>query len=187
MPDCFGIAVRVPSRRGIGNEPVKYNIGDTIVHWTYGLGTIVAIDQKDIAGVTQQYYVVAVEPLKIWVPVEEANGCSIRFPTESIHFTALFDILRTPGELLPDHQFQRKNELRDRMQKRTLGALCHVIRDLTDRSRQHPLNQNDTSVLSRAEEHLLDEWVLSLGAERSTASSELDVLLRGDLIAQKEG
>jgi CarD family transcriptional regulator len=165
-----------------GNDSMKYKIGDTIVHWTYGLGTVIAIDQKDIAGVTQEYYVVDVEPLKIWVPVDEANVSSLRFPTESIQFKALFDILKSPGEILPDHQFQRKNELRERMQKRTLGALCHVIRDLTDRSRQHPLNQNDSSVLSRAEEHLIDEWVLSLGAERSNALSELEVLLRGDLI-----
>jgi CarD family transcriptional regulator len=167
----------------VGNEQVKYKIGDIIVHWTYGLGTVVAIDQKDIAGVTQQYYVIEVDPLKIWVPVEEANVSSIRFPTESIHFKALFEILRTPGELLPDHQFQRKTELRERMQKRTLGDLCHVIRDLTDRSRQHSLNQNDSSVLSRAEEHLVDEWVLSLGAERSNVLRELEVLLQGDLTA----
>jgi CarD family transcriptional regulator len=166
-----------------GIDQMKYKIGDTIVHWTYGLGTVVAIDLKDIAGVTQEYYVVDVEPLKIWVPVEEANVSSLRFPTESIQFSALFDILRSPGELLPDHQFQRKNELRERMQKRTLGALCHVIRDLTYLSGLNPLNKHDSSVLSRAEEHLIDEWVLSLGAERSNALSELEVLLRGDLAA----
>lgn len=169
-----------------GDKRVKYKIGDTIVHWTYGLGTVVAIDQKDIAGVTEQYYVVEVDLLKLWVPLEEANAGSIRFPTESIQFKALFDILRMPGERLPDHQYKRKNELRERMQKRTLGGLCHVIRDLTDRSRQHTLNQNDSSVLFRAEEHLLDEWVLSLGAERSNALCELEVLLQGDLPEPKD-
>lgn len=43
---------------------MDYKIGDKIVHWTYGLGTVVAIDQKDIDGVTQEYYVVEVELLK---------------------------------------------------------------------------------------------------------------------------
>lgn len=161
---------------------MKYNIGDTIVHWTYGLGTVVAIDQKQMAGITQDYYVVQVDLMKLWVPVLEVNDSSIRFPTESIHFAALFDILRLPGEQLPDHNYKRKIELRERMQKRTLGDLCHVIRDLTDRSHQFTLNQNDSSVLSRAEDYLLDEWVLSLGAERSNALRELEVLLRGDLL-----
>lgn len=166
---------------------MNYKVGDTIVHWTHGIGTVVAIDQKDIAGVTRQYYVVDIEQFKLWVPVDEANKGSLRFPTESAQFDTLFDILRSPGEQLPDNQYQRKLELRQRMQKRTLGDVCHVIRDLKDQSRQHPLNQNDASVLFQAEEYLLDEWVLSLGAERSNALRELEVLLQGDPPAGVDG
>jgi CarD family transcriptional regulator len=160
---------------------MNYAIGDTVVHWTHGLGTVVAIDQMDLAGVTQQYYVVKVDLLKLWVPVEEAQAGSIRLPTEKLQFQVLFDILRTPGNQLPSNQYQRKTVLRERMQKRTLEGICHVIRDLTDRSRQHALNQYDASVLFRAEEHLLDEWVLSLDVERTDALCELEVLLEKSL------
>jgi CarD family transcriptional regulator len=166
---------------------MNYAIGDTVVHWTHGLGTVVAIDQMNLAGITQQYYVVKVDLLKLWVPVEDANAGSIRFPTESIHFRMLFDILRMPGARLPEQYYRRKIELRERMQKRTLEGLCHVIRDLTDRSHHYRLNENDSAVLFRAEEHLLDEWVLSLGAERSHALRELEVLLRGNQAETTEG
>jgi len=162
---------------------MNYEIGDTIVHWTHGLGTVIAIDQMDLAGITQEYYVIKVDLLKLWVRVEDANAGSIRLPTERVEYTLLFDILRTPGKLLPDNQYQRKNQLRERMQKRTLEGLCHVIRDLTDRSRDHTLNQNDAAVLFRAEEHLLDEWVLSLGVERTNALHELEGLLGTSLPA----
>lgn len=165
---------------------INYEIGDTVVHWTHGLGTVVAIDKMDLAGITQQYYVVEVQLFKLWVPIDEVNDGAIRFPMESVQFKEFFDILRMPGEQLPDNQYKRKNELRERMQKRTLEGLCHVIRDLTDRSLEHTLNQNDSAVLFRAEEHLLDEWVLSLGAERSDALLELEVLLRGDRSESKE-
>lgn len=170
----------------IVEERVKYKIGDNIVHWTYGPGTVVAIDQKLIAGVTQQYYVVQVDLLKLWVPVEGVDESSIRFPTESVQFVALLDILRMPGERFPDHQYQRRLDLRERTKKRTLGNLCHVIRDLTDWSHDHTLNQYEASVLSRAEEHLLDEWVMSLGVERSNAEGELEILLRGDPLETKD-
>ncbi len=170
-----------PNDVSIPNERIVYHIGDTIVHWNYGLGTIVAIEERDINGVTQQYYVVEVDRLQLWVPVEEGKVSSIRFPTESGQFDALFDILRTPGELLPDHQYQRRLELQGRMKKRTLADLCHLIRDLADRSHQHPLNQNDAVVLSRAEDLLLDEWMRSLRIDRTNAFGELEVLLRGGL------
>ena len=166
---------------GMAGEQLVYHIGDTIVHWNYGLGTVVAIEERDIGGVTQLYYVVDVENLQLWVPVEEANVSSLRFPTESFQFEALFDILRTPGETLPDNQYQRRLELQERMHKKTLADLCHLIRDLADRSRQFPPNQNDNIALSRAEEILVDEWVRSLGVERATANDELDLLLRGGL------
>ena len=159
---------------------MNYAIGDTVVHWTHGLGTVIAIDEMDLAGVTQQYYVVEVKEIKVWVPVSEADEGSIRFLTESIQFKGLLGIMRVLGAALPENQYQRKLELRDRMQKRTLEDLCHVIRDLTDRSHQHTLNQNDSAVLARAEEHLLDEWVLSLGAERSNALQELEGMLQMD-------
>ncbi len=166
---------------------MNYAIGNTVIHWTHGLGTVIAIDQMNLAGITQQYYVVEVGLLKLWVPIEEANGGSIRLPTESVHFRMLFDILRMPGQRLPEQHYQRKIALRERMQKRTLEGLCHVIRDLTDRSNHHTLNENDSAVLFRAEEHLLDEWVLSLGAERSHALRELEVLLRGNQAETTEG
>jgi len=41
-------------------------------------------------------------------------------------------------------------------------------------------DQDDSDVLFRAGEYLLDEWVLSLGAERSNAQRELESILRGD-------
>ncbi len=158
---------------------MDYQIGDTVIHWTHGLGKVIGIDEKNMAGAIQQYYVVEVEFLKLWVPVGEAMGGAIRLPAESAQFMRLFDILRMPGNKLPDQKYQRKLELRERMQKRTLESLCHVIRDLSDLSRQHALNPDDAAVLYRAEEHLLDEWVLSLGTDRSEALSELERMLRG--------
>jgi RNA polymerase-interacting CarD/CdnL/TRCF family regulator len=63
---------------------MNYKIGDTVVHWTHGLGTVIAIDEMSLAGKTQQYYVIEVEQLKLWVPVEEADEGSIRLPTKDV-------------------------------------------------------------------------------------------------------
>lgn len=166
---------------GIVNEPLNYHIGDAIAHWNYGLGTVVAIEKKEFAGIDQLYYVVEVKRLQIWVPVEEAGISSMRFSCDPIQFEPFFDILRTPGEQLADHQYQRSAEPQEYTRKKTLADLCLLTRDLMDRSRQQPLNQNDTMALSRAEELLLDEWVHSLGVERSSALDELETRLQREL------
>ena len=157
---------------------MRYAVGDTVIHWTHGLGTVIAIDEMDLAGATKPYYVVEVEQLKLWIPIEEAHDGSIRPPMESIEFEQLFEILRTQGQPLPDHYEHRKNVLRARMQKRTLEDLCHIIRDLSDRSCRHNLNDFDADILFRAQEHLLDEWVISLNTDRSEALDMLEVLIK---------
>ena len=157
---------------------MRYAIGDRVVHWTHGLGTVVAIDEMDLAGATKPYYVVAVEQLKLWIPLDEAHSGSIRPPVESSQFEKLFDILRTPGLPLPDQYNHRKTALRARMQKRTLEDLCHVIRDLSDRSCRHQFNEFDADIMFRAQEHLLDEWVISLSTDRSGALEMLEALLK---------
>lgn len=157
---------------------MHYKIGDTVVHWTYGVGSVLAIEEIHLAGEVQWYYVIEVNTLKLWVPVDEALKGSLRLPMESSQFMLLLNILRLPGQPLPDRYYQRKVALRNRMQKRTLAELCHVIRDLTDRSRHHSLSAEDASVLFSAQESLLDEWVISLGTERSKALQEMEMLLQ---------
>jgi len=157
---------------------MNYDIGDTVVHWTHGVGKVIAIDQIKLDEIAREYYVVEIGLLKLWVPIDEENIGAIRQLTASDQFQGLFEILRKVGKDLPDNQFKRKLELRERMQKRTLEGVCHVIRDLTDRSLQHPLNQNDSSILYHAEEHLLDEWSLSMSIDRNDALHELEELLK---------
>lgn len=165
---------------------MKYHVGDQVIHLTYGLGRIIDIDEKSLAGQTRQYYVVDTGQLTLWVLTDEMGEKNMRLPTRSFEFKKLLNILGSPGEGLPDHHHERKNQLNERMHKRILANICFVIRDLTTRSKLHNLNENDRSVLRRAEEYLLEEWELSLGTSRSSAYKELDVLLRVDQPMEKE-
>jgi RNA polymerase-interacting CarD/CdnL/TRCF family regulator len=159
---------------------MNYHVGDQVIHLTHGPGKIIAIDEKRLAGQTHQYYVVDTGQLTLWVLIDETGEESIRPPTGSREFKALFDILRSPGVGLPDYHHERKNQLSELMHKRIMVNICLVIRDLTTRSKLHNLNHTDRSMLRRAQECLLDEWELSLGTARSSAMKELDVFLRVD-------
>jgi RNA polymerase-interacting CarD/CdnL/TRCF family regulator len=157
---------------------MKYHIGDQVVHWLYGLGKVTGMDEKSLAGQTRLYYVVEIDQLTIWVPVVEAGQSCLRPPTPSAEFKLLLGLLNIPGEQLHDHQFERRKELAQRMQRRTLMDVCHIICDLNSRSRVQKLNRNDFAVLKRAKEFLLVEWELSLGTSRTIAQHDLDLLLR---------
>ncbi len=157
---------------------MNYHIGDQVVHWNYGPGRIIGIDEKVLENKARVYYVVEIGRTTLWVPVGEKGEKSIRPPTSRSEFKQLLNLLRGPGEQLPEQQYERQNQLAERMQKRTLSDVCFIIRDLVTRSRTQRLNRNDSETLKRAEEFLLSEWELSMGTPREAAEHELESLLK---------
>jgi len=56
-----------------------FNIGDKIVYPMHGAGTIESIEEKDILGERQAYYILKMPgEVKAMVPVAKAEGLGIR-------------------------------------------------------------------------------------------------------------
>ena len=155
-----------------------YKVGDEVVHWTYGMGKIVAIADKGLPGQPYFYYVIEGNEQTLWVPVDERENSSLHLPTLSSEFGQFISILRSAGKKLPDNSNQRGKELDQRMQKRSLSDTCLIIRDLNYRSRRGFLSSSDIRVLKLAQDTLLDEWERSLGTPRENARREMEWILK---------
>ena len=157
---------------------LDYKIGDTVVHWTYGVGKVVAVNDKGLPGQPLFYYVIETGEQTLWVPVDEIGSSCLHLQTPSSDFGSFITILRTVGDKMPDNPYQRRKELDQRMQKRSLVEACLIIRDLTYRSRSRVLSSSDISVLKHAQSSLLDEWVISLGIPRENARTKMEWALK---------
>ena len=156
---------------------MTYQVGDKVVHWAFGPGEIIQLDEKRLAGKTAWYYGVLLKDMTIWVPIGEAENHSLRQVTPAIEFERLYDILRSVGDLLPEDRIERKGLLNERLRGGTLDDVCRVIRDLNSLSYKKKLNENDLSTMERARKLLLDEWKLSMSIPMEEAQRKLDFLL----------
>lgn len=156
---------------------MRYAIGDTVIHWTYGLGDIVQIEETTIQGQPKICYVVRTASLSIWVPVEEGQQSSLRWPTPPEEFEALFALLRSPAETLPEDRQQRREALQERLKDGRLLSICRVIRDLTHFKRQAKLNDQEKGILERATSSLLVEWAYVMRIPLAQAQRRLNQLL----------
>ena len=154
-----------------------YQIGDKVIHWTYGLGEIVGRDEKRLAGQKRAYYVVELSDLTIWVPADERGMQSIHLPIDRTEFETFLEVINDPGEELPEDKKERQSLLAQRIKNPTCENLCTTIRDLVTRARTHKLDRTDHEVLNRAQEYLLNEWELSLGTPRTEARKQLQSYL----------
>jgi CarD family transcriptional regulator len=157
---------------------MAFQVGDKVVHRSFGRGEVVQLDEKELAGKSQLYYVVEFNQLTLWVPVSGADEGSLRLPVESVEFEQLYNILRSPGEELAEDRFQRQIQLSGRMKEGRTAELCRIVRDITGRSVDHKLNENDLSVLRHAQNLLLEEWQFSQGLTLEESRVELDKLLQ---------
>ena len=74
-----------------------FHVGDPVVHWTYGLGKVAAIEERALAGQKTLYYAVEIHDLTVWVPADDKVATRLRPPTSQRAFKKLFAILSGPG------------------------------------------------------------------------------------------
>jgi CarD family transcriptional regulator len=156
---------------------MEFHVGDTVMHWSHGLGQVMAKEERQVVGQNRLYYMVKIQDINIWVPVDEMLAGRLRPPTAASAFQKLFAILSGPAQTLPVDRRERKTNLHTRMAAGNAESLCHVIRDLSALVRERALNEDDKMTLRHARSMLLGEWGYSLKIPPAQAEDSLGQLL----------
>ena len=153
--------------------------GDTVMHWSHGIGQILNLEERALAGAKAVYYVVQVRDMTVWVPADSKVGSRLRPPTPKLRFERLLSILSNPSEPLPQDRLERKTRLLELLQDGRPESLCQVIRDLSAYQNQlgKPMNDNDQMILKQSRNTLLGEWGFVLSITHAQAEHELHRLL----------
>jgi RNA polymerase-interacting CarD/CdnL/TRCF family regulator len=157
---------------------MEFKSGDSVIHWAYGLGAVVGVQERALSGEKLLYYVVQVRDLTVWVPVDDKAGSRLRPPTSQQGFKKLFKILSEPGKALSEDRHERKSDLHRRLQDGNAESICAVIRDLTSYQQIKALNDDEKQILKRACTSLLGEWGYSFSLSAAEAEAALHHLLR---------
>ncbi len=158
---------------------MNFSDNDTVIHWTYGLGRIVHLEERDLFGSKSLYYAVQVGELTVWVPADAKLESRLRPPTSEADFRQLLGILSSPKETLPDDRNERRTLLLGLLRDGRAESLCRIIRDLSAQQLVRPLSDNDQSILKQARNALLGEWCFVLSLTQAQAEHELRRLLDG--------
>lgn len=158
---------------------MNFHKGDTVMHWTYGIGQIVDLEERSLEGSKAIYYVVQVRDMTVWVPADNKVRSRLRSPTPKSRFQHLLAILSSPSEPLPEDRLERKTRLLELLEDGQPESLCRVIRDLSAYQKQQvrPLNDNDHMILKQSRNTLLGEWGFVLSITHAQAEHEMHRLL----------
>jgi RNA polymerase-interacting CarD/CdnL/TRCF family regulator len=156
---------------------MDFHAGDTVMHWTYGLGTVIRLEKRGLMGREAMYYAVKIGDMTVWVPADAQLKNRLRFPCSKVAFKRLLSLLTLPGDPLPQDRHERKLLLADLLKDGRAESLCRVIRGLTAYKQVRTLNDSDQALLRRVQSSLLAEWGYALSITPAEAQMQMHRLL----------
>lgn len=145
-----------------------FNVGDYIVYPMHGAGTIDAIEEKDILGQRQAYYIIKMPgEVKVMIPTTQADKVGIRNIIDKTQATKVFDILGEEETQIEMNWNKRYRENMDKMKTGDIYEVADVVRNLSIKQKEKGLSTGEKKMLTNAKQILVSELALveSLGQE----------------------
>lgn len=156
-----------------------FKVGDQVMHASYGIGQIAAIEEKRLSGRNSQlFYVVTISKSTVWVPVESDGASSLRLLVSHSALARCRALLKGRPSPLNANKQERFRELSDRLRAGSFEVVCEVVRDLTAHGWPKPLSESEASLLRKAQEAMCREWAAAAGVPTSQAGQEITALLQ---------
>ncbi len=150
-----------------------FQIGDHIVHPALGAGEIKAIEEKEISGEIQTYFIIdmAKGKMELMVPKGKIDSLGVRPITELSALKAIINIYQN-GEF--DRTLVWKQRFKMNSEKIKTGQLkenAEVVRDLMCLQKEKVLNGSEKKMLLDAHDFLISEIELIEGISENQIKS----------------
>ncbi|HDR7517770.1 CarD family transcriptional regulator [Bacillus mobilis] len=150
-----------------------FQIGDNIVYPMQGAGIIKAIEEKEIAGKKQQYYVIKMSGsnMEVMIPAGRILSSNIRPVTDITAIAHILNIFQhgESDRLLTWKQRYKLNT--DKIKTGKIQEGAEVVRDLLRMQKEKALNASEKKMLDNAHEFLISELGLIEGITESQIKS----------------
>jgi RNA polymerase-interacting CarD/CdnL/TRCF family regulator len=158
---------------------MEFRSGDDVVHPNYGVGSIVRLEERQLAEAnTRLYYVLMFGKTTVWLPVNATGPSALRPVTAPHDLDRYRTLLKSrPIELDRDYK-KRRLDITAQLAHGSFQDVCEIVRDLTALGWHRPLAGVDASLLNRVRESLWQEWAVSTRQPLPDAIHEVTSLLQ---------
>lgn len=158
-----------------------FNIGDKVVYPMHGAGIIEAIEEREVLGARQKYYVMRlpVGDMKVMIPVEQVHSTGLRQVITKEEVATVLQILREGDARLPNNWNHRYRANLEKMKSGSIYEVAEVVRSLSLRDREKGLSSGEKKMLDNARQILVSEIALTTNTEEQAVNEILNRALLG--------
>ena len=139
-----------------------FNIGDKIVYPMHGAGVIDSIEEKDILGEKQAYYILRMPgEVKVMVPVDKAEQVGVRNIIDKTSADKVFSVLSQDETEMEKNWNKRYRDNMDKLKSGDIYEIADVVRNLSFKHKEKGLSTGEKKMLENAKQILVSELVLA--------------------------
>ncbi len=162
---------------------MTYHIGDKIVYPMHGAGIIESIEENEILGRKQKYYIMKmpIGDMKVMIPLDSMEEIGIR---EVIGVEEADKVLEEFKNCKTDMDVNWNKRYRENMLRIKSGdiyEIVHVVKNLMFRDKSRGLSTGERKMLNSAKQILVSELVIAKSLKQSDIETIMDELVNAEM------
>jgi CarD family transcriptional regulator len=170
-PDVPELAVRVDA----------FKIGDKAVYPAHGVGEVTAIENREISGTSQTFYILRIldNGMKIMIPTTNVEQVGLREVIEADKVDEVYDILREKGLSVDTTTWNRRyREYMEKIKTGSVFEVAEVLRDLYLLKTNKDLSFCELKLLDTARGLLIKELSVARNCDEEDVENEFRKIFR---------
>ncbi|HEY8463743.1 MAG TPA: CarD family transcriptional regulator [Bacillota bacterium] len=153
-----------------------FNIGDKVVYPMHGAGIIESIEEQEIAGEKQRYYIIKLPmgDMRAMVPLSKESEIGLRQVVDESEVLKVFEVLKSDITKMSTNWNHRYRENMEKIKSGSIFEIAEVVRNLAVRDRQKGLSTGEKKMYENARRILLSELVLAKNVTENQMVQILD-------------
>ena len=157
----------------------QFKVGDKAVYPAQGVAEVVSIEEKDIAGIRQKFYVLRIleTDRKIMVPVDKAKNVGLRPPITESDIREIFAILKETNVQFDNQTWNRRYRgFMDKIKTGSIYDVAEVLRDLYRLKANKQLSFGERRMLDTARTLIVKEIAIARKKTEEEVRNEIEAI-----------
>ena len=152
-----------------------FNVGDKIVYPMHGAGVIDAIEEKDILGEKQAYYILKMPgEVKVMIPTAKADEVGVRNIIDKDSADKVLGVLERDETQMDKNWNKRYRDNMEKMKSGDVYEIADVVRNLSFKQKEKGLSTGEKKMLNNAKQILVSELVLAEHSSQDEVEQLID-------------
>ena len=156
--------------------PTNFKVGDKAVYPGQGVGEVMGIEHKEVAGQRQSFYVLRIldNGMKIMIPMNKVNQVGLRGIIGEKDVRRVYTILREKEVSVDSTTWNRRyREYMDKIKTGSVFEIAEVLRDLYLLRSDKDLSVGERKMLDTARSLLIKELAIAKECDEQDVETDL--------------